>query len=529
MNNDYLKWNPFAVLSPMGATDCYKCGHVFQYPENSEFVYSNFTPRSSKHAGDIFTADDQKVVVWGLTAFVKWFLIYHFNENFFGKSEQEAVGEYAELMDSLFGPGAIKVDHIRAVHRLGYLPIEIRALDEGSRVDFRIPTMTVKNTKPFAYWVVNYLETILSAENWQPMTVATIAYEFRRVLEKYTSLTGTDRSFINWQGHDFSMRGMTGMMASANASSGHLTSFWGTDCIPAVEWVRGYYNGAASPVLGGSVPATEHSVMCAGTMESEIETFRRLMKIYPSGILSIVSDTWDYWQVITDYAVQLKNEILARTDDSFGNAKVVFRPDSGDPVKILSGYTADEYTIRDGKFYANDTGKELMECEVKGSVECLWDIFGGTTNDLGFRTLDRHVGLIYGDSITIKRADEILRRLMDKKFAANNVVFGIGSFSYQYLTRDSFGFAMKATACTVAGEFRELYKDPKTDDGTKKSARGLLRVEKVGDEYVLHERQTFEQEQTGELKVVFRDGELLCDTDIADVRHKLWGSALSLK
>jgi nicotinamide phosphoribosyltransferase len=236
--------------------------------------------------------------------------------------------------------------------------------------------------------------------------------------------------------------------------------------------------------------------------EGELQTFRRLINnLYPSGIVSIVSDTWDFWKVVTEYMFELKSEIVKR------DGKVVIRPDSGDPVKIVIG----------------DPDAKKGSPEFKGAVECLWEVFGGTETTEGFKMLDSHIGLIYGDSITLERAEEILIGLASKGFASGNVVFGVGSYTYQYVTRDNFGFAMKATSGVVNGERRDIFKDPKTDSGIKKSAVGLLRVEKNETGMVLHDRQTVDQEKQGLLQTVFLDGSEINPVSFAEIRKRVNG------
>ena len=262
-----------------------------------------------------------------------------------------------------------------------------------------------------------------------------------------------------------------------------------------------------------------------------METFRRLItETYPSGIVSIVSDTWDFWNVISNTALQLREEILSRQPDANGNAKVVFRPDSGDPVKIITGYFPEEIRCHydeeacTHRFYDKDDltySRPLREEEILGAVQVLGAVFGISTNEAGYKVLDSHVGLIYGDSITLERAQQILHRLAKKGYASSNVVFGIGSYTYQYLTRDSFGFAIKATAGTVNGEFRELQKDPVTDSGTKKSACGYIRVEEVDGEFVQHDRQTREQMEGGALEVVFLNGTMMKRDTFSAIRKRL--------
>lgn len=542
-----MKIRPHLIL------DSYKLGHIDQYPEGTEFVYSNLTARSAAHAkmGNLY---DNKVVFFGLQGFVKEFLIEAWNEHFFKRPKNEVIAEYKRRCDNFLGPDSVRTDHIAALHDLGYLPIVIKALPEGSRVNIKVPFLTIRNTLPQFYWLTNYLETVLSDELWQSITVATITYEYRRILNKYVELTGSSPEFADWQIHDFSMRGMAGWAASAKAGAAHLLSSRGTDTLPAVDYLEDYYGAdVTKELVAGSVPATEHSVMCMGGMgEAELETFRRLItKVYPSGIVSIVSDTWDFWTVITKYTVALKEEILARKENALGMAKVVFRPDSGDPVKIVSGLKVAngnessydlaygdfdvvkvedkfyefevEYDQWDGYPMSYKLTNEVPEHIVKGAVECLWDIFGGDVTEKGYKTLNQRVGLIYGDSITLERAEQILQRLMEKGFSAGNIVFGVGSFTYQYITRDTFGMAVKATWGQVNGEARNIQKDPKTGDGMKKSATGMMVVRKEENDYVLFDKidPSYEDTDLDELQPVFCDGRLVKEQSFATIVERL--------
>jgi nicotinamide phosphoribosyltransferase len=301
------------------------------------------------------------------------------------------------------------------------------------------------------------------------------------------------------------MRGLDSIDATISSGLGHLTSFSGSDSLPAIFGARKFYN--ETEFVAGSVNATEHSVMCAGSKEDEVGTFRNLMETYPTGILSIVSDTWDLWKVCTEHIVTLKEEILAR------DGKVVIRPDSGDPVDILCG------VILPNK-------KELVGVEKrpneKGVIELLWDVFGGTINEQGYKVLDSHIGAIYGDSITLDRAEQIFKRLEAKGFASTNIVLGVGSFTYQFNTRDTFGFAMKATYVEVDGAGREIFKDPITDDGVKKSAKGLLRVGKNEDgEITLFDQVNWYDESKGMLKTIYLNGQFANQTTLTEIRERL--------
>jgi nicotinamide phosphoribosyltransferase len=374
----------------------------------------------------------------------------------------------------------------------------------------------------------------MSAILWQPITSATIARQYRKILTEWASKTSDIPEFVDWQGHDFSFRGMAGLESAMMSGAGHLLSFTGTDTIPALLFLEKYYTAnVEKELVGGSVSATEHSVMCAGGKDGEFETFERLItEIYPSGIVSIVSDSWDLWRVLTEYLPRLNDVIVAR------DGKVVIRPDSGDPVDIICGKPyrdidelSDKYITSgpnlfrfNGKFYTFfDKFNEVEGPEIKGVIELLWDTFGGTINSKGYKQLDPHIGAIYGDSITLERADEICRRLEAKGFASTNIVFGIGSFTYQYNTRDTFGMAMKATWVNVNGESREIFKDPITDDGTKKSAKGLLKVKKNADgKYELHDRVTYEESiYDTDLELVFQNGKLVKEQSLSEIRNRL--------
>lgn len=404
-------------------------------------------------------------------------------------------------MDNSLGANAFSLDHIESLHDLGYLPIEIKALPEGALVPLGVPVLTIKNTVPEFFWVTNYIESILSCVLWKPCTSATIAREYRDVFNDYADATVGNRDFCQWQGHDFSFRGMSALEDACLSSAGHLISFTGSDTVPAIDFIEGYYCGDSDhELIAGSVPATEHSVMCMGMQDGELATFKRLIcEVYPKGIVSIVSDTWDFWKVITEYLPVLKSDVMAR------DGKVVIRPDSGDPFKIICG----------------DSDATVGSPEFKGAIECLWEVFGGTVTEKGFKLLDSHIGLIYGDSITLERQKNILERLKKKGFASFNVVLGIGSYTYQYTTRDVFGFAMKATYGEVGENCFEIFKNPKTDSGSgvnKKSAKGLLRVDYENQNYVLKQSVSKKEEEGGQLKTVFKNGKIENELSFSQIR-----------
>jgi nicotinamide phosphoribosyltransferase len=484
-------------MNPLMLIDFYKADHRRQYPEGTELVYSNFTPRKSR------LAENDRLVFFGLQYLVKEYLVKQWNEGFFNLPKEKVVADYKRRMDNALGKDSIPIEHIAELHDLGYLPLVIKGLPEGTIVTPKIPVVTVYNTQPKFFWLTNYLESLMSAILWKPATSATTAFQYRKTFNEYAWNTVSDTAidFVYWQGHDFSFRGMSGIEDACMSAAGHLLSFCGTDTVPAIDFHELYYNADSdTELIGGSVPATEHSVMCMGTKDNEIGTFKRLIsELYPNGIVSIVSDTWDFWQVITEYLPLLKEEILAR------DGKVVIRPDSGDPVKIIIG----------------DKEATPGSPEYKGAIECMWEIFGGTTTEKGYKLLDSHIGLIYGDSITLQRQKAILDGLKEKGFASFNVVLGIGSYTYEYVTRDTYGFAMKATYGEVNGEPRNIFKDPKTDDGTKKSAKGLLAVFESENGLILKDECTWEEEKQGLLQTVFENGTIVNEQSLSEIRQRI--------
>lgn len=484
--------------------DFYKVSHMEQYPEGTEVIYSTWTPRKSRIDGI------NEVVAFGFQYFVKEYLIDYFNAMFFSRPLEDVVAEYVRVLKYTLGVENPRTDHIEELHGLGYMPLRIRAVKEGTLIPMRVPMLTIENTRPDlvkTFWITNYLESLMSSELWQPITSATLAHEYRKILDAYAIETTGSTDGVQFQAHDFSFRGMEGLYGATNSAAGHLLSFVGTDSIPGILYHEKYYGAnIEKELVGTSIPATEHSVMCANADENqdEMESFRRLIEdVYPTGFFSVVSDSYDFWKVVGEVLPALKDKIMAR------DGKMVIRPDSGNPVEIICGaHSADNYLVK------------------QGLIECLWDIFGGTVNEQGYKVLDPHIGAIYGDSITLERARMICQQLKEKGFASTNIVFGVGSYTYQYNTRDTFGFAMKATYAVVKGQEKLIYKDPKTDDGTKRSQRGRVVVltDAIGDysfEDGLNMAQWEELLNQDEMEDVFIDGKLVREHTLADIRERL--------
>lgn len=379
-------------------TDGYKTSHGFMYPKGTTEVFSNFTPRTVKHFKGL--ADyDKKIVVIGTQGAIQE-IHEMWRDSFFVVSCDRAVGKYKAEMDMYLGPDAVPVDSLVELHKLGYLPIEVRAIEEGNRVDAGIPILTIRNTDPRFFWLVNYLETVLSNLLWKPSTCATVAYEYKRLAEKYAKLTGVDDFTVSIQCHDFSGRGAHGPEDAARSGLGHAASFLGSDTLFSTSYARRYYDEEG--LVSISVPATEHAVTSSNilSIQDDLETnmyypadgviedivnlmvhngedirliaevifvYRLITEIVPTGIVSNVSDTYDFWGMLTRGYPYLKDVILNRPDNALGLAKVVVRPDSGDPVEVICGL-GDIEEVEDLSFYSiadavegNDAGVVKFE------------------------------------------------------------------------------------------------------------------------------------------------------------------------
>lgn len=563
--------------------DFYKITHRIFYPENTTEIYSTWIPRSSSH----FPVPTDYAVAFGFQAFVQQYLVDLFQTEFFARPKAEVVAEYVYVIKNTLG-GEVDSSHIEALHDLGYLPLEIKALPEGTRVPMKVPTLTIQNTLPEFFWLTNYFETLMSSELWLPSNSATIAAHYREIMNKWAIETTGSIAGVDFQGHDFSFRGMQGLSSSVLSGLGHLLSFTGTDNIPAIVGAEMYYHTRLDEELvGTSVPATEHSIMSSYGRD-ELTAFETIIDSVPEGIVSIVSDTYDFWNVLQNIIPALKEKIMER------NGKVVLRPDSGNPADIICGtmkydliinphrgetivdYREEvlevinekpydfgpnrraEFALGFGKFkkesvllhvkfgevlyavpyyYENKKTINILNNEIsiveetpeqKGAIQLLWETFGGTVNAKDKKELDQHIGLLYGDAISLSTIGDIFQRLSNKGFASTNIVVGIGSFSYTFNTRDSLGYALKATYAKIDGKETFIQKDPATDkENLKKSLTGKVAVKQMEDgTLVAVDHLNDEQEAAFEgnlLQPIFKDGQMLNVQTLAQVKQQLHG------
>ena len=491
-----MKYNPLLLI------DFYKATHHEQYPVGLTKMVSYYTPRMSR------LQDVDKVTMFGLQAFIKEYLIDGFNTYFFNRNEEEVVAEYKRVLNATLGVGSYDSQKIRDLHRLGYLPLEISAVPEGTRTAIGVPQIEITNTHPDFVWLVNTIETMLSCTMWHTQVSAEVGYRYRQIVQKYKDLTCDDNVQVARLLGDFSMRGQQSVESAVKSSAGWCLSFLNTATVPAILWLEDNYNCDCTKedVAYGAI-STEHSVMCSNFAVDgdEITHVKRLLtEIYPNHSFSMVSDSYDYWHLVEEILPQCKEEIMNH------NGYISIRGDSGDPVEVITK-----------------------------TVFKLWDIFGGTVNSKGYKVLDPHVKAIYGDSITPQRCEAIYKILYEAGFAINNVSLGVGSFSmmclenytedsvqYNPYTRDTFGIAVKATyAEDKDGKPIMIYKQPKALSW-KKSQKGCCMVAPDGQSYT--DEHTWEEIGTENLnndlfRAVFFNGMLIREYTLHEIRNRLHG------
>lgn len=483
-------------INPMLLIDFYKAVHAEMLPTKITKSVSYFTPRMSR------VRMWNKVVMFGLQGFVKTYLIDYFNERFFERPIDEVISEYERIMDASLGKGVYGLQKIKDLHALGYLPIEIWALPEGTKVPMHVPMFCITNTHDDFAWLPQALESLISAEAWHPMLAATVGVTYRDIVNKFYDETCDDSVSRNKALGSFDFRGEECTDSAIKAAAGWCLSFVNTATVPVIPYLEKLYNCDCTKesVAFGS-PSTEHAVMCSNYAVDgdEVTLLKRLLtEIYPDTSFSAVLDSYDYWNVIDNILPQIKPEIMTH------NGCMLMRGDSGDCIEVVTK-----------------------------TVFKLWDEFGGTINSKGYKVLDPHVKAIYGDSITIQRCERIYEILKDNGFAASNVALGVGSFSFQCVeedgilkpfTRDTFSSCIKATYCEIDHKPYPIFKNPK-EGGFKKSQKGCCLVYKndngelcYKDEYTWKEVSCNSKQ---ELKAIFRNSELLIDDSLANIRNRL--------
>ncbi len=480
--------------NPLLLIDFYKAVHSDMLPKGITKSVSYFTPRMSR------VEQWDKVVMFGLQAFIKTYLIDYFNQAFFLRDEKTVVNEYARVLRAALGKAIFDQNKVAELHRLGYLPIEIIALAEGTKVPMHVPMFGITNTHDNFAWLPQALESLISAEMWHPMVSATVGATYRAIVNKYAEISCADSVVRSRLLGDFSFRGQESLQSAVKSSAGWCLSFLNTATVPVIPFLEENYNcNCESEDVAFGSPSTEHSVMCSNYAVDgdEITLIKRLLsEIYPNNSFSVVLDSYDYWNIIDNVLPKLKEDILAH------NGCMLIRGDSGDCVDVVTK-----------------------------TVFKLWALFGGSVNQKGYKVLDPHVKAIYGDSITVQRCEQIYQILIENGFAISNVALGVGSFSMQSIeengilkpfTRDTFSFAIKATYMEIAGQAYPIFKNPK-DGSFKKSQRGCCIVKREDEVITFTDNHSWQASLTEDnmLKTVFKDGKLLKEYSLNEVRSIL--------
>ena len=451
----------------VGRTDSYKVTHWKQYPPGTQKVYSYFESR-----GGVFDSS----VFFGLQYYLEKYLSG-------SRVTTQSINRRERQFNAHFGQiGLFNRDgweHIVDKHG-GKLPLVVKAVPEGTVVPIGNVLMTVENTDDAVPWLTNYAETLLS-KVWYPTTIASADRKARQILKHWLDKTGTP-SKAEFMLHDFGYRGVSSEETAEIGGGTHSIYFKGTDTWAAIDWLESYYGAVNMPMF--SIPASEHSTITSWGEGHEHDAFENMLEQYPEGLVACVSDSYDIYKACSElWGKRLKDKVLAR------NGTLVIRPDSGNPCIVV------------------------IEC-----LDILWDAFGGTTNDKGYKVLDPHIRLIQGDGIDINSMNQILEDMDRKGFSADNIAFGSGGALLQKVNRDTMKFAFKCSAIQINDKWLDVYKSPKTDPG-KTSKRGLLKLVYENGTYSTM-RESERLDLPDQLIEVFRDGMLTNKTTLEAVRGK---------
>ena len=441
-------------------TDSYKLSHYKQYPPNTEHVFSYIESRGGAFDSTLFFGL-QKALIELNKHFPTW---DDFNEAKSLAKEHGVPFNEAGWQDLI---------------ALGYFPLEIRAVPEGSVIPAKNVLVTVVNTDARFYWLTSYLETSLLRAVWYPTTVATLSFECKKVIQRYMLATCDSTDGLGFKLHDFGARGVSSEESAGIGGAAHLVNFLGTDTLSAIRCAAHFYNAG---VCGYSIPATEHSTITSWGRANELEAYRNVLKKFPEGLVACVSDSYDIFNAVKNlWGDELRCEVLSR------KGTLVIRPDSGDPEDILP-------------ILLDKVGER----------------FGYSINTKGYKVLNDKVRLIQGDGVNLASLARILEIMSTKGWSTENIAFGMGGGLLQQLNRDTLKFAMKNSAVRVNGQWQDVYKDPITDHG-KRSKKGILDLQQ-GKTVTIEPELLFAQRASSDLQIVYRNGELYNTMDFQQIR-----------
>ena len=458
-------------------TDSYKATHWKQLPKGTTILRSYLESRGGQFDNTLF---------YGLQYYIKHYLS--------GKViSHQKIMQAKVFWDQHLGPGHFNLEgwlHILNTHN-GSLPVKIKAVPEGTSVPTSNVLLTIENTDPEVPWLTNYLESIL-LQIWYPITVGTLSREVKKVLINYlkksTSYDNSEISqIVQFMLHDFGFRGVSSVESSGLGASAHLINFRGTDTVTGILFGQQYYK--TRNMLGFSIPASEHSTITSWGEPFEVKAFENMLDQFPTGLVACVSDSFDIIRACRDYwGTTLRDKILNR------DGRLVIRPDSGDPKQTL-----------------------------KQIFHVLWDKFGGTINDKGFKVLDPHVRVIQGDGVNYESISEILDMMISEGFSVENIAFGMGGALLQKVDRDTQKFAIKCSSIVINGDEVNVQKNPveinsqgERVQSFKKSKTGKLKLikDENGQFQTIQKADSFEDDL---LVDVFENGNLLVDYTFEEI------------
>lgn len=450
-------------------TDSYKASMFVQYPENTETVFSYIESRGGKY---------NELVFFGLQAFIKEYLT--------DPITMADIDEAEEIWTAHGEPFNREGWEYIVKELGGKLPIRIKAAPEGTVIPVHNAMVTVENTDPKCFWLTTYLETALLRAIWYPTTVATNSREIKKIIRKFMVATGADLGGLDFKLHDFGARGVSSNESAMIGGMAHLINFKGTDTIAAVVGAKRFYN---EPMAAFSIPAAEHSTITSWGRENEAKAYANMLKQFakPGSLVAVVSDSYDIFNAVENlWGGELRDQVIE------SGATLVVRPDSGDPVEVVTKVA------------------KLLDAK-----------FGSVTNAKGYKLL-KNVRIIQGDGINATSVRDILESLMDNGFSADNVAFGMGGALLGAPQRDDQKFAMKCSAALINGEWVDVYKDPITDKG-KLSKKGRLElVHECGlgscGFRTVEEKNAREEDKV--LRVVYENGDLLIEDTFSEIRER---------
>jgi len=466
------------TYNPILATDSYKLSHAFSYPSNVAGMFSYIEARTNGR---------DTIIPFGLQMFIEKCLTERVTMEHIDEAEA-----FAALHGEPFNRSGW--EKVVTVYN-GYLPVLIRAVPEGTPVRSGNALVTIECTDPDLFWLSSYLETALQRGFWYPTTIASMDYDIKREIKRFYEISGADMGLLPFALHDFGGRGVTSAEQAEIGGAAHLVNFMGSDTIEGVRAANFYYK-PSSGMAAFSVPATEHSVQCSfslsdtkggGDMQYLRHQIKNLAK--PGGIVSIVIDGYDVYRAAELLCTELKDEIIA------SQAKVVFRPDSGDMIEVVPRIL------------------RLQEMA-----------FGYDLTSKGYKKI-RNVGIIQGDGVDHMSIKTLLGNILAMGYSADNVIFGSGGALLQKVNRDTYKFAQKASAVLVDGKWVGIAKNPVTDPG-KVSKKGRLTLAKnlmtgqLETVTIGEDGSPLSDDYQDQMLVVYDHGKVLNQTTLDEVRAR---------